>query len=97
VEQRAVQPKRPARPSTDTPQWYDGAVGEETPADIQDGAPVLVTFLTPTVVNLAERGIDPEAAADLRARLAAFAEEWDSPEMDLYADHDAARSALHAR
>jgi hypothetical protein len=35
-------------------------------------------------VDLSARGIDAEQAADLRARLKAFAEDWDSPEMDIY-------------
>ena len=42
-------------------------------------------------IALQVRGIDEAQAAELRARLSAFAEEWDSPEMDLYDDYDAAR------
>jgi hypothetical protein len=45
---------------------------------------VIVTFLAPESVNLAERGIDVRQAADLRHRLAAFVEDWDRPEMDSY-------------
>jgi hypothetical protein len=47
---------------------------------------VIVTFVTSpgTTVDLAARGIDPERAADLRGRLAAFAEDWQRPEMDAY-------------
>jgi hypothetical protein len=46
---------------------------------------VIVTFLAvPAVVNLAECGIDPAHAADLRRRLAAFAEDWSGSEMDVY-------------
>ena len=69
----------------------------ERPADVQDGTRVLVTFLTRMPVNLAERGVDSAGAADLRDRLATFAEEWDSPEMDIYDDYDAARAGLQAR
>jgi hypothetical protein len=49
-------------------------------------AKVLVTFLTSGEgpVDLAERGISPEQAANLRARLRTFAEDWDRPEMDVY-------------
>ena len=47
---------------------------------------VIVTFLTSAPVSLAERGIDEQQAADLRQRLAAFAEDWDQPEMDVYDD-----------
>lgn len=47
---------------------------------------VIVTFLTSEPVSLAERGINEQQAADLRQRLAAFAEDWDRPEMDVYDD-----------
>ena len=55
----------------------------ETPTDV-DGARVIVTFLPEGSVNLSERGIDEGQAANLRARLGAFAEDWDSPEMEAY-------------
>jgi hypothetical protein len=46
---------------------------------------VIVTLLSvPTAVNLTKRGIDPAEAADLRRRLAAFAEDWRHSEMDVY-------------
>jgi hypothetical protein len=35
-------------------------------------------------VDLAARGVNREQAADLRSRLAAFAEDWQRPEMDAY-------------
>jgi hypothetical protein len=57
----------------------------EPPPEGGDGR-VIVTFLTPDSINLAERGIDEAQAADLRHRLAAFAEDWDRPEMDSYDD-----------
>jgi hypothetical protein len=40
------------------------------------------------------RGIDEKQAADLRARLATFTEDWDSPEMNLYDDYDSAIMTL---
>jgi len=55
----------------------------ETPDDV-DEARVLVTFLSEGAVDLAARGIDEAQAADLRARLRAFADDWDRPEMDVY-------------
>lgn len=55
----------------------------EFPANVGQ-ARVLVTFLEPVEVNLAERGIDQAQAADLRARLSTFAEDWERPEMDIY-------------
>jgi len=69
----------------------------EQPSGIGSGARVLVTFLSPGVIDLASRGFDPAAAADLRARLATFADEWDSPEMADYDDYEANRSKLEAR
>ena len=66
----------------------------ETPDGVQDGARVLVTFLTPMPVELAQYGVDMAAAAELRARLSTFAEEWESPAMDIYDDYDAARARL---
>lgn len=45
---------------------------------------VIVTFLANGTVDLAERGIDPEQAADLRGRLKSIAADWDRPEMDVY-------------
>ncbi len=38
------------------------------------------------------RGIDEAHAAELRARLATFVEDWDSPEMDVYNDYAAAKA-----
>ncbi len=55
----------------------------ETPPAGAEGK-VIVTFLTPNSINLAEQGIDMEQAADLRQRLKPFAEDWDRPEMDAY-------------
>ena len=46
---------------------------------------VIVTFLSSgTAVGLAERGVDVDQAADLRHRLATFADDWQRPEMDAY-------------
>lgn len=55
----------------------------ETPDDV-DEARVIVTFLPEGAVNLSERGIDEAQAASLRARLRAFAEDWERPEMGAY-------------
>ncbi len=61
----------------------------EKPADIPEDAPVIVTFLEGRTIDLAQRGIKAEEAAEIRARLATFAEDWDSPEMAVYDDYDA--------
>lgn len=55
----------------------------EPPPQGGDGQ-VIVTFLDSDSVQLSERGIDETQAADLRHRLAAFAEDWERPEMDSY-------------
>ena len=55
----------------------------EVPTDV-DEARVVVTFLDEGTVDLRERGIDETQAADLRARLGAFAEDWERPEMEAY-------------
>ena len=49
-----------------------------------DEARVIVTFMPPGQIDLRQRGIDESQAADLRARLHTFAEDWESPEMDAY-------------
>ncbi len=68
----------------------------ETP-NVHDETPVLVTFLEAPAVDLPALGINEEQAAELRARLTTFAEDWDSPEMDMYDDYDAARARQSAR
>jgi hypothetical protein len=69
----------------------------ETPPGIPEETPVIITFLDPVYVNLPQRGIDEEQAADLRARLATFAEDWNSPEMDIYDNYDLAKANLQTR
>ena len=64
----------------------------EPTTGIADGMPVLVTFVESTTINLRSLGIDAARAAEARARLETFAEDWDSPEMSVYDDYDAARS-----
>ena len=72
--------------------YQDGKVElKEPPGDIPDQTRVIVTFLTAHLIDLRGRGIDEAQAADLRGRLAAFAEEWDSPEMDVYDDYNSAK------
>ena len=69
----------------------------ETPREAQEGTSVLVTFLASDSVNLRSRGIDEARAADLRTRLATFTEDWESPEMSIYDNYDAAKSKLPPR
>lgn len=64
----------------------------EVPPDVKDEARVIVTFLESGPIDLRERGIDEAQAADLRGRLSTFADDWNSPEMDIYDHYDASKS-----
>jgi hypothetical protein len=56
----------------------------ETPDDLQE-ARVIVTFLPHSgLIELQQRGIDEAQAAELRARLKAFADDWERPDMAAY-------------
>jgi hypothetical protein len=66
----------------------------EVPQGVREDTPVIVTFLSPISIDLRSRGIDETQAADLRASLATFAEDWDNPEMDIYDNYDAAKARL---
>ena len=48
-------------------------------------------------IDLRERGIDEAQAAEMRARLASFAEDWESPEMDIYDNYDEEKAKLQTR
>ncbi len=62
----------------------------ETPDDLEE-AQVIVTFLPERDKRqLSTYGIDEAQAADLRARLRTFEEDWNHPDMDAY---DALRTA----
>ena len=78
--------------------YRDGKVElTEAPKGMHDPTPVIVTFLNgngAATVNLQAHGIDEQQAAELRARLGAFAEGWNTPEMSAYDDYDAAKSKL---
>jgi hypothetical protein len=69
----------------------------EVPKDVRDETRVLVTFIEPQAIDLRARGIDEAHAAELRARLAMFAEDWDSPQMAVYDDYDTAKARLQTR
>jgi hypothetical protein len=64
----------------------------ERPANVAEESRVIVTFLEAAAVDLRTRGIAEAQAQELRGRLASFAEEWESAEMDAYDDYDAARA-----
>jgi hypothetical protein len=65
--------------------YRDGRVDLLEPITEAEGSRVIVTWVrAETSVDLRERGIDEAGAADLRRRLASFAEDWDRPEMAAY-------------
>lgn len=67
--------------------YRNGKVELVEPLAEAEGSRVIVTWVHPTEpVDLRERGIGEREAADLRGRLAAFAEDWDGPEMAVYDD-----------
>ena len=75
--------------------YRDGKVElVETPGNVFGDTRVIVTFLGSADVDLQARDIGQGQAADLRARLAAFADDWDSLEMKVYDNYDAAKAAL---
>lgn len=61
----------------------------EIPAQVGQSR-VLVTFLESKDIDLRTRGIDEAQAAELRARLKTFADDWERPEAEIY-DKDPAR------
>lgn len=78
--------------------YRDGKIElSETPGDVCEGTRAIVTFLPPGAVDLREHGIDKVQAAELRARLACFAEDWESPDMDIYDNYDEEKAKLQTR
>jgi len=55
----------------------------ETPTQVSESK-VLVTFLEIKEINLSERGIGKNQAAELKTRFSSIAEDWNRPEMDVY-------------
>ena len=67
--------------------YRNGRVELLEPLAEAEGSRVIVTWVRPAgPVDLGQRGIDESQAADLRRRLAPFAEDWDRPEMAAYDD-----------
>lgn len=66
----------------------------ENPNNIPEGTSVIVTFVKSNEIDLESQGIDKEQAKLLRANLTTFSEDWDSPEMGIYDDYDAAKANL---
>ncbi|MFN7298893.1 MAG: hypothetical protein ACK5VA_18625 [Pseudanabaena sp.] len=69
----------------------------ESPNNLLEGTRIIVTFLETKTIDLASQGIDKAQAELLRtSRLATatFAEDWNSPEVSIYDDDDAAKAKL---
>jgi hypothetical protein len=65
--------------------YRNGKVELVEPLAEAEGSRVIVTWVhTAEPVDLQEKGIDQTQAADLRHRLAQFADDWDRPEMAAY-------------
>ncbi len=75
--------------------YRDGKIElTDLPEDVRDDTRVIVTFLETNHVDLRERGIDEAQAAELRAQLGTFAEDWNSPDMSVYDNYDASKAKL---
>ncbi len=61
----------------------------QKPKNISDETVVIVTFLDSQPIDLRKRGITKTKARKLRAQLATFAEDWESPEMSAYDNYPA--------
>jgi hypothetical protein len=67
--------------------YRNGKVELVEPLTEAEGSRVIVTWIHPAEpIDLRGRGIGEAQASDLRRRLAAFAEDWDRPEMAAYDD-----------
>ncbi|MEH2038716.1 MULTISPECIES: hypothetical protein [unclassified Nostoc] len=66
----------------------------EQPTDIDEGTRVIVTFMKSDEIDLASQGINKAQAEILRSHLATFADDWDSQEMSIYDNYDAAKTNL---
>jgi len=68
------------------PYGQRGKVELAEPLENAKDGRVIVTLISSNQVELELRDIEPSQAADLRHRLASFAEDWDRPEMNAYDD-----------
>ena len=69
----------------------------ETPNDVREGTRAVVIFMPPGAIDLREQGIDRAQAANLRARFATFAEDWESPEMSVYDNYGEEKAKLQTQ
>lgn len=57
----------------------------------------VVAFLSPGSIDLRARGIGEAQAAEMQARLASFAEGWESLEMSVYDHYDEEKTKLQTQ
>ena len=77
--------------------YRNGKVELLQPLDEAEGSRVIVTLVRPAEpVDVRQRGIDQSQAADLRHRLARFAEDWDRPEMAAYDERRRSKGQLES-
>jgi hypothetical protein len=73
--------------------YRDGKIElSDLPKGMPDGTRVIVTFIETDRIGLRERGMNEARAAEVRAQLQTFTEDWDSPDMAIYDDYDAAKA-----
>ena len=72
--------------------YRNGRIELRLPINIEDETRVIVTFIDSNDIELSDCGIDRLQAEALRANLATFADDWNSPEMSIYDNYDAAKS-----
>ncbi len=73
--------------------YRDGRIElTENPNNVPEGTCVIVTFVKSNDIDLASQGIDIEQAKALRASLDTFTDDWNSPEMSVYDNYDAANA-----
>lgn len=72
--------------------YRNGRIELGLPINIKDETRVIVTFIDSNDIELSDCGIDRLQAEALRANLATFADDWNSPEMSIYDNYDAAKS-----
>ncbi|PSF33121.1 hypothetical protein C7H19_20565 [Aphanothece hegewaldii CCALA 016] len=63
----------------------------EQPNNVLEGTKVIVTFIKSNEIDLASHEIDPAQAEALRTNLTTFVDDWNSDEMSIYDNYDAAK------